>query len=153
DLPAYLNFLRTHPGESGALLQDLLISVTNFFRDRDVFTALEKYIPELFKGKSASDSIRVWVPACATGEEAYSIGMMLLEHARTLETVPTLQIFACDIDDEAIKVARSGHYPEAIVADVSDDRLRRFFVKDHRGYRVRRELREMVLFAVHDLLK
>jgi two-component system CheB/CheR fusion protein len=153
NLPAYLIFLRTHPGEAGALLQDLLISVTNFFRDREVFEKLAQYVPELFAGKTQSDSVRVWVPACATGEEAYSLAMMLLEHARKLDSPPALQVFACDLDDQAIQTARAGHYPEAITADVSEERLRRFFVKEHNGYRVRRELREMVLFAAHDLLK
>jgi two-component system CheB/CheR fusion protein len=153
DLHGYLSYLRTHPGESGALLQDLLISVTNFFRDRDAFAALEALIPQLFEGKTQSDSVRVWVPACATGEEAYSMAMLLLEHARKLDTPPSLQVFACDLDEEAIAKARAGHFPEVIVADVSEDRIKKFFVKEHNGYRVRRELREMVLFAAHDLLK
>jgi len=153
DLPEYLSFLRTHPGEAGALMQDLLISVTNYFRDQDSFEAIERHIPELFKDKGPQDSVRVWTPACATGEEAYSFAMLLLEHAQTLANPPTLQVFACDIDNEAIQAARSGHYPETILADVSEDRLRRFFVKDHRGYRIRREVREMVLFATHDLLR
>lgn len=153
DMPGYLSYLRTHPGEAGALLQDLLISVTNFFRDRESFSALEALIPQLFEGKTQSDSVRVWIPACATGEEAYSIAMLLLEHARTLDLSPALQVFACDLDEEAIAKARAGHFPEAITADVSEDRLRKFFTKDHAGYRVRRELREMVLFAAHDLLK
>ena len=152
-VPAYLIFLRTHPGEAGALLQDLLISVTNFFRDRESFAGLEKQIPEIFKNKSLNDPVRIWVPACATGEEAYSIAMLLLEHARALEIAPPLQVFACDLDDQAIAQARAGLYPEVIGADVSDERLKKFFIKDHHGYRVRRELREMVLFAVHDLLK
>jgi two-component system, chemotaxis family, CheB/CheR fusion protein len=152
-LTAYLTYLRTHPGESGALLQDLLISVTNFFRDREAFDALEKIIPELFRNKTQADTVRVWVPACATGEEAYSIAMLLTEHARTLESPPALQIFATDLDEDVLAEARAGVYPEAISADVSADRLRRFLVKEHHGYRVRRELREIVLFAVHDLLK
>ncbi|HEY3913087.1 MAG TPA: chemotaxis protein CheB [Verrucomicrobiae bacterium] len=153
DMAAYLKLLRTHPGESGALLQDLLISVTNFFRDREAFEALEQYLPGLFKDKTHNDPVRVWVPACATGEEAYSIAMLLLEHTRDLELPPPIQVFACDLDEDAIRVARAGLYPDAIVADVSEERLRRFFIKDHRGYRVRHELREMVLFAAHDLLK
>jgi len=153
DLPAYLSFLRTHPGETGALLQDLLISVTNFFRDRDAFQALQEQIPHLFRNKTQGDAVRVWVPACATGEEAYSVAMLLLEHARSMDAPPALQVFACDLSEEAIQEARAGLYPEAIAADVSEDRLRRFFVKDAGGFRVRRELREMVLFAVHDLLK
>ncbi|HEX3596391.1 MAG TPA: chemotaxis protein CheB, partial [Polyangiaceae bacterium] len=152
-LPAYVTYLRTHPGECGALLQDLLISVTNFFRDRDAFEAVERIIPELFKGKTSDDFVRVWVPACATGEEAYSLAMMLIEHAQTLESPPTLQVFACDLNDDAIQAARTGHYPDAITTDVSEERLKRFFVKEQPGYRVRRELREMVLFATHDLLK
>ncbi len=153
DVPGYLAFLRTHPGEAGALLHDLLISVTNFFRDRDAFEALEQNIGAVFANKRPADSVRVWVPACATGEEAYSIAMLLLEQARKLDAPPSLQVFACDLDEEAIQQARAGLYPETITADVSGDRLRSFFIKDHRGYRVRRELREMVLFAVHDLLK
>ncbi len=153
DLPNYLVFLRTHPGEAGALLQDLLISVTNFFRDREVFESIERYIPQLFHNKSQNDTVRIWCPACATGEEAYSLAMLMLEHSRRLESPPLLQVFACDLDDDAIQAARAGQYPDTIVADVSEERLRKFFVKDAKGYRVRRELREMVLFASHDLLK
>jgi two-component system CheB/CheR fusion protein len=153
NLTAYLQFLRTHPGEAGALLRDLLISVTNFFRDREAFEAVERLIPELFRDKSQSDTVRIWVPACATGEEAYSIAILLSEYARSLEAPPVLQIFATDLDEDVLLEARSGLYPEAIAADVSAERLRRYFIKESRGYRVRRELRELVLFAVHDLLK
>ncbi|HUQ68284.1 MAG TPA: chemotaxis protein CheB, partial [Planctomycetaceae bacterium] len=152
-LEEYRVFLRTHPGEAGALLQDLLVSVTNFFRDRDSFEAIERRIPELFKHKSQSDTVRVWVPACATGDEAYSMAMLLLEHARTMDSAPALQVFACDLNNEAIQTARNGLYPATISADVSDERLRRFFTQEPHGYRVRREVREMVLFATHDLLK
>ncbi|WP_307704246.1 PAS domain S-box protein [Variovorax paradoxus] len=153
DLAAYLDCLRTRPGEAGALLQDMLISVTNFFRDGECFAALEGMVHELFRNKTAADTIRVWVVACATGEEAYSIAMLLNEHARTLESPPSIQIFATDLDEDAVRAAREGVYPSLAEADVSEDRLRRFFVREPRGYRVRRELREMVLFAVHDVLK
>jgi len=153
DLPGYLAFMRTHPGEAGALLQDLLISVTNFFRDRDAFDALQLRIPTLFAGKTSDDEVRAWVPACATGEEAYSIAILLHEYARTLDAPPSLQVFATDLDEGAIRAAREGLYPLALAADVSEERLRRFFIKERRGYRVRGELRETVLFAVHDLLK
>lgn len=153
DMAGYLAFLRMHPGESGALLKELLISVTNFFRDRDAFAALEKLVPTLFAGKGQGDTIRVWCPACATGEEAYSIAMLLVEHARMLDSAPSIQVFGCDLDEDAIQAARAGVFPDAIAADVSEARLRRFFIKEHLGYRVRRELREMVLFATHDLLK
>jgi two-component system CheB/CheR fusion protein len=152
NLPAYLNCLRTRPGECNALLQDLLISVTNFFRDPECFAALERQIPTLFENKGPKDVVRVWVVACATGEEAYSVAMLLMEHARTLEAPPVVQVFATDLDEEAVRTAREAVYAGAIVADVSEERLRRFFIKEHQGYRVRRELREMVLFAVHDVL-
>jgi two-component system CheB/CheR fusion protein len=152
-LPAYLGFLRTHPGEADALLQDLLISVTNFFRDKESFEALEAATADLFRGKVQSDVVRVWVPGCATGEEAYSIAMLLAEHARTLDSPPSLQIFATDLNEAVLVEARSGYYPASVANDVSAERLRRFFVKEPDGYRVRRELREMLLFAVHDLLQ
>jgi len=153
DLPSYLAYLRLHTGETGSLLQDLLISVTNFFRDRESFLAIEEIIPTLFKDKGPSDQVRVWVPACATGEEAYSIAILLCEYAAKLEAPPQIQIFATDLDRSAINAGRDGHYPEAIAADVSEERLRTFFAKETFGYRVRRSIREVVLFAVHDLLK
>ena len=153
DLRAYLDCLRTRPGEAGALLQDLLISVTNFFRDADCFSALEMHVPELFRDKGPDGVLRAWVPACATGEEAYSLAILLAEHARTMDAPPAIQIFASDLDEQAIRVAREGLYPLAIEADVSEERLRRYFVRELHGYQVRRELREMVLFAQHDLLK
>jgi two-component system, chemotaxis family, CheB/CheR fusion protein len=153
DMPAYLVFLRTHAGEAGALLQDLLISVTNFFRDPAAFDALERSIPDLFKGKEAGDTVRVWVAGCATGEEAYSIAMLLSEHTSTLIGPPQIQVFATDLDEEIIREAREGLYPETIAADVSDERLQHFFIREQGGYRVRRAVRELVLFAPHDLLK
>src|SRR6185295_12005741 len=100
-----------------------------------------------------TDTLRVWVPACATGEEAYSIAILLSEYARTLDSPPALQIFATDLDEVVLSEARSGVYPTSIETDVSPQRLQRFFIREHRGYRVRRELRECLLFAVHDLLK
>jgi two-component system CheB/CheR fusion protein len=153
DLPSYLNCLRTHPGEAGALLQDLLISVTNFFRDGDCFAALDSHLAGLFRDKGPQDTVRVWVAACATGEEAYSLAILLAERARMLDAPPMIQVFATDLDEEAIRSAREGTYPGTIEADVSEDRLQRYFIKEHRGYKVRREIREMVLFAQHDLLK
>jgi two-component system, chemotaxis family, CheB/CheR fusion protein len=152
NLRAYLTCLQTRPGETAALVQDLLISVTNFFRDVSCFDALEMQMAALFQGKGPDSVVRVWVVACATGEEAYSIAMLLNEYAARLETPPALQVFATDLDEEAIRTAREGVYPLAISADVSEARLRRFFHQDVRGWRVRRELREVVLFAVHDVL-
>ena len=153
DMPSYLAFIRTHPAEPAALLQDLLISVTNFFRDREAFTALEREIPRLFQGKGPEDTVRVWVAACASGEEAYSVAMLLREHADTLSQPPKIQVFATDLDESAIQWAREAEYSEAIAADVSEERLRRFFSKGHGLYKVKRETREIVLFALHDLLK
>ena len=153
DLPAYLAFLRADAVETANLLQDMLISVTNFFRDRDAFGELERQVPLLFRDKASSDQVRVWVAGCATGEEAYSIAMLLYEHARTLDAPPQIQVFATDIAEGAVRSAREGVYPETIAADVSEERLRRWFVKELHGYRVRREIREIVLFALHDALK
>ena len=152
-IPQYVEFLRTHPAEGRALLQDLLIGVTHFFRDRDAFATLEANIPQLFAGKKDDDEVRVWVAGCSSGEEAYSIAMLLCEHSSRLENPPQLQIFATDIDEEAIAAARDGLYPSMIEADVSPERLREFFVKDHGRYRVRKEIREKVLFAAHNLLR
>lgn len=151
-IPDYVAFLRTHPGEAGALLQDLLISVTNFFRDSDAFRALEDVVPQLFRGKKSGDCVRVWVAGCASGEEAYSLAMLLIEHADSLAAPPEIQIFATDIDEEALQTARDGLYPGIIAADVSVKRLRRFFTQDHSYYRIKKEVREKILFASHNLL-
>src|SRR5205814_8887619 len=107
DIPAYLVFLRSHAPEPRALLHDMLIGVTHFFRDQSAFGALESNIPQLFTGKNASDQVRVWVPGCATGEEAYSIAILLCEQAGRLDFPPTIQIFATDIDDEAVQEGRA----------------------------------------------
>jgi len=152
-IPQYLEFLRQHPAEARALLQDLLIGVTHFFRDQESFAALEANIPQLFAGRRKEDQIRVWVAGCATGEEAYSIAMLLCEHAERLDHPPSIQIFASDLDDQAIHDARDGLYPTTIEADVSLERLRRFFNRDHGRYRVKKNLREKVLFAAHNLLR
>jgi two-component system, chemotaxis family, CheB/CheR fusion protein len=152
-LAAYYEVLRDNPNEAQALLSDLLISVTTFFRDREAFEALQKTLPELFGQKGMNDTIRVWVPGCATGEEAYSIAILMQEEAAKHELHPSLQIFGSDLDARALAMAREGRYPAAIEADVNEDRLRRFFIRDVDGYRVRQELRDTILFAMHDLLK
>jgi two-component system CheB/CheR fusion protein len=152
-IPAYLSFLRTHTAEAHALLHDLLISVTNFFRDPEAFRTLETHVPQLFAGKEPGDQVRVWVAGCATGEEAYSIAMLLHEHASRLPSPPAIQVFATDIDDEVINFARSGLYSATIEADVSPERLRRFFTRDQGRYRIKKEIREIVLFSPHNLLR
>jgi len=154
DLKVYYAFLRDNADEPQALLADLLISVTTFFRDADAFEALRtQIIPQLFAGKSPTDVIRVWVPGCATGEEAYTLAMLLQEEASRHSIRPPLQVFGSDLDTRALGVAREGLYPATIEADVSEERLRRFFVQEGDHYRIRRELRDMVLFAAHNLLK
>lgn len=131
DLGAYATFLREHPEEAHALLKDLLISVTNFFRDPEAFAHLERQIiPRLFLGKGPEDQVRVWLAGCATGEEAYSVGMLLAEHASSAPESPAVQIFATDIDEHAIGVAREGFYTINDAADLTAERLRRFFVKE-----------------------
>lgn len=152
-LPQYVDFIRTHGLEMKALLQDMLIGVTHFFRDRDAFATLEAHVPQLFAGKKKDDEVRVWVAGSATGEEAYSIAMLLCDHCQRLENPPRVQIFATDIDEQSIAEAREGLYPSMIEADVSPERLREYFVKDHGRYRVRKEIRAKVLFAAHNLLK
>lgn len=154
DLPAYLERIRRSPDETDMLQRDLLISVTHFFRDPESFEVLEREaIPALLEGKGARDEIRVWVPGCATGEEAYSIAMLLLEGADERADSPAFQVFASDLAKKQLSVARAGVYPASIAADVSRDRLARFFRPEGSGYRVTRELRETVLFAPHDLIK
>jgi two-component system CheB/CheR fusion protein len=151
DVDAYLRYMKEHPPEAGALCQDLLIHVTRFFRDPDSFKALQAYaFPELTTG---DDPLRIWVPGCATGEEAYSIAMVLIESLGDRATDRKVQIFATDVSDVAIDQARSGTYPSSISADVSPERLRRFFTKADGGYRVSKILRDMCVFARHDLAR
>jgi two-component system, chemotaxis family, CheB/CheR fusion protein len=150
----YDEFLRQNVEEAQALFADLLISVTTFFRDQSAFEALARLvIGPLFEGKSPGDHIRIWVPGCATGEEAYSIAMLLLEESTRRAVRPQLQIFASDLDAGALATAREGLFPAAIAADVSEARLQRFFEREGDHYRVKREVRDILLFATHSLLK
>ncbi len=150
----YLTVLRENPVEAQALFADLLISVTTFFRDSSAFDKLAAIvIPRLFEDKAAGDSVRVWVPGCATGEEAYSIAILLLEEVARHDIRCELQVFASDLDDAALTIGREGRYPLAIEADMTEDRLRRFFTRESDSYRVTRELRDVVLFAKHSLFK
>ncbi len=155
DLFSYLTYLHAHPDEAQALLKDLLIGVTNFFRDRETFEALERdVIPRLFDAPGVrTEPVRVWAPGCATGEEAYSLSILLCEHAKTLASPPEIQVFATDIDATAIAVGRAGAFPESIVADVPAARLLTYFEHDAHQYLVRKEVREKVLFAPHNLLR
>lgn len=156
DLPAYLNYLENTPDEAKQLLGDMLIGVTNFFRDREAFEALERHVlTSLMSSAEAQhkrEEVRVWSAGCSTGEEAYSLTILCTEHQR-LEVNPVkVQVFATDIDERAIAVGRAGAYSEAIITDVPPTRLRQYFLKEGEQYRVRKEIREKVLFAKHSLL-
>jgi two-component system, chemotaxis family, CheB/CheR fusion protein len=153
-LDEYAAFVREDHGEAAALMKDLLISVTNFFRDAEAYRALEtRVIPQLFSRQRAFDQVRVWCVGCATGEEGYSLAMLLTEAASLEVDPPAVQVFATDLDESAIAVAREGFYTDAEVADVSEERLQRCFQRAVGGYRIRRELREVVLFAHHNVIK
>ena len=153
-LSTYATFLKQNPEETSALLKDLLISVTNFFRDPKAFRIVETdVLPVLINRKNNDNRIRIWVAGCATGEEAYSLAMICAEQTTGMDEGPKIQIFATDIDEAAIAVAREGLYTINDAADVSPTRLARFFNKENNGYRVRREIREMLLFATHNFLK
>ena len=155
DLTAYYEVMRDSPEEAQALLSDLLICVTTFFRGGEAFQKLaQDVLPELLKDKAADETVRVWVPGCATGEEAYSFAILLLEEAARHKTRrQPIQVFGSDLDARALASAREGRFPLSIEADVSEERLRRFFVRDGDHYQVGQEARDPVLFAVHDLLK
>jgi two-component system CheB/CheR fusion protein len=150
----YVELLRHEPQEVGALFRDLLINVTNFFRDADAFELLATLVvPKLFEGRGADDTIRIWVPGCATGEEVFSIGMLLREHMDQLTALPRVQIFATDIDERALSVARSGRYPSGLLDSVSPERRERFFVSDGGSYMVGREVRDLCIFSPHSVIR
>jgi two-component system CheB/CheR fusion protein len=155
-LDVYVKYLQQTPVEVEALFRDLLIGVTSFFRDPAAFKALEEHIiPKLFAGKPADSTIRVWSAGCSTGEEAYSIAMLLREQMDTLKQSFKVQIFATDIDSRAIAAARSGIYPANIAADISPERLARFFTAELDGsaYRIHKGIRDMLVFSEHDIIK
>lgn len=156
NLTAYDAYLTQHPEENKALLEDLLIGVTNFFRDREAFETLERdIVPDVVGTHGvtrARAELRVWSAGCSTGEEAYSLAMIFIDQMRAENSHAKLQIFATDIDEHAIAKARAGFYPAAIMTDLPPSRLRLQLVKEGSSYRVRREIRERVLFAKHNVL-
>ena len=155
-IASYVKYLQQTPTEVEALFRDLLIGVTNFFRDPDLFKELEEHIiPKLFDGKAPGSPVRVWSTGCSTGEEAYSIAILLQEFMDGLQQSCAAQVFATDIDSRAIATARSGFYPAGIAADISPQRLARFFTPepDGGGYRVVKGIRDMLVFSEQDVLK
>jgi two-component system CheB/CheR fusion protein len=155
-MDGYVKYLQQTPVEVQDLFNDLLIGVTNFFRDPDVFAVLEaQVIPKLFEGKSAASTVRVWCPGCSTGEEAYSIAILLQQRLELLKTSYKVQVFATDIDSRAIAVARAGVYPASVAEAISPERLARFFTAEPDGsaYRVHKGIRDLLVFSEQDVIK
>ena len=153
DMDRYLEILRSDTGELDLLAKDLLINVTSFFRDPKVFDLLaEKIVPDLVRSQTPDHPLRIWIAGCSTGEETYSLAMLFREQITAAKRNVKLQVFASDVDPDAVASAREGLYPETIEADVSPARLARFFSKEDHGYRVLPELRAAVVFTVQDVL-
>ena len=154
-LDAYISYLRATPAELNVLFQELLIGVTRFFRDPEAFEALQRHLQDLVLAKPAGSTLRVWTSGCSTGEEAYSLAIILREclDAVAPERQPRLQIFASDISPDALDVARAGFYPATIAADVSAARLTRFFESVPGGYQIRKPVRDLIVFSQHDINK
>jgi len=151
---AYVDRLCADPNETLLLFQDLLIRVTTFFRDPATYHTLETdIIPRLFEGKGHNDAVRVWVAGCATGEEAYSIAMLLYEHREHLAEPPRVQVLATDIDEMAVNVARAGRYPALLVKDISPERLAHFFTSADGTYQIRKEVRDLCTFSAHSVIR
>ncbi|HEY4321537.1 MAG TPA: CheR family methyltransferase [Gemmatimonadales bacterium] len=149
----YVERMQQDPSEADQLLKELLINVTAFFRDPDAFDALSRrIIPKFFQNVSQGQGVRIWVPGCATGEEAYTIAILLMEEMDGLAEAPEVQLFATDIDADALDVARAGVYPLSIADHLSAQRLERFFVKTDHSYQVSKELRNLVVFSVHNVI-
>ena len=152
-LQQYLRFVQANPHELDALFQELLIGVTSFFRDPQAFEALaHKGLPSLVEGKPEGATLRVWVPGCSTGEEAYSLAILLQEYLTQKKLRLTVQIFASDLDRRAIETARTGLYPVGIAGDITPARLQRFFTKEDSSYRIKKDIRDLVVFATHNVL-
>src|SRR5262245_1972295 len=153
-LEGYAARLREEPGEVNTLFRDLLIGVTNFFRDAKAFEALENLVmPRLFAGKGAQNTIRVWVPGCATGEEVYSLAIILREQIEQNRSRAKAQIFATDIDEAALAVARTGRYPDTLLEGVSKGRLERFFTSEGASYVINKPIRDMCVFSSHSVVR
>jgi two-component system, chemotaxis family, CheB/CheR fusion protein len=153
-LQEYVERLRQESEEAGLLFRDLLIGVTSFFRDAASFDLIANtVIPRLFENVGAADTVRIWVPGCATGEEAYSLAILLREHMLTVGIVPKVQVFATDIDESALTTARSGRYPSGMLEDVSEERLRRFFRAEPGSYVLAKEVRDLCIFSAHSVIR
>jgi two-component system CheB/CheR fusion protein len=156
NIESYVRFLQQTPTEVEALFRDLLIGVTSFFRDHEAFRMLEeRVIPKLFEGKPAGAVIRIWSTGCSTGEEAYSLAILIQEYLETSRQNYSVQVFATDIDSRAIAIARHGLYSNSIASDISPERLGRFFTieMEDNAYRIHKSIRDMLIFSEHDMIK
>lgn len=154
DVSDYVSYLRRNSMEVELLFKELLIGVTSFFRDLDAFEVLKKKVlPPLFKDRSMIRPLRIWVPGCSTGEEAYSLAIILSEYMENTRKSIGIQIFATDIDSQAIERSRSGVYPESIASDVTGERLKKYFIKGENSFQVKKGIRDVVVFAVQNVIK
>jgi two-component system CheB/CheR fusion protein len=151
----YVNYIRENPHEIEILFKELLIGVTKFFRDMTAFEVLKEHLYAKLIRKSPEETIRVWIAGCSTGEEAYTIAILIMEYLEglKLKRVPKVQMFATDLDPDAIEHARAGVYFSNITSEISPERLQRFFVEKNNGFVVKKEIREMIVFAQHNLIK
>lgn len=153
-LQAYLDLLQEDPAEVRSLYEDTLIHVTSFFRDPEVFESLKAHaFPEILKHKSAGEPIRLWVAGCSTGEEVYSLAISLLEFLGESLNLHPIQVFGSDVSERAVEMARHGFFPNSSMKDVGDDRRRQFFTKEETGYRINKSVRDLCVFARHDLAR
>jgi two-component system, chemotaxis family, CheB/CheR fusion protein len=153
NLRQYFRFVQTNPHELDVLFQELLIGVTSFFRDPQVFEVLQqKVLPGLMEGKAEGAPLRVWVAGCSTGEEAFSLAILIREYLTEKNLRLNVQIFASDLDSRAIETARAGLYPVGIAGDLTPARLQRFFTKEDSSYRIKKEIRDLVVFAKHNIM-
>jgi two-component system CheB/CheR fusion protein len=153
-LQDYARFLKDHTAEANALYKDLLINVTSFFRDPGSMDYLKKDLfPRILKRKNLTDPFRIWIPACSTGEEAYSVAMILFELLGDKATGSLVQIFATDLSETAIMKARQGLYSGSDMRDISPKRIQRFFTKTDGSYRIIKPIRDLCIFAPHNVFK
>ena len=153
NLSQYSRFMEQHPAEVKELYNDLLITVTNFFRDPEIFETLKELLAKYLKKRTSSEPVRIWAPGCATGEELYSLAICLQELLQELELYVGMQLFGTDINEDALEKARAGIYGDVITQDVSPERLRRFFVRTDGGYQISKSIRECCIFARQDLTR
>jgi two-component system, chemotaxis family, CheB/CheR fusion protein len=150
---AYVRYLQDNPNELEILFKELLIGVTSFFRDPEAFQSLKNALIEQLKSLPDQYTWRVWVPGCSSGEEVFSLAIILQECMESLQRRFDVQIFGTDLDSEAIDIARNGQYPDGIAVDVSPQRLERFFLREASGYRIRKDIRDMAIFAVQNVIR